>query len=206
MGAASQGPTAPAPATPTMPDPLLAPIGRHVASRLDWPSRGWEAWLAGRIPRAISCCLNTQRPMQNCATFVRSRQSIQFVRTTPDWRRGMNALVAAATPPAVATGRPPPLPPSLQPSRISAPLVAALFAPAFDSPSTRHSRMRPAATSSVERFSATSSAKSTGADTLCCGKEAAASGVGEAEEEAAEASGDTCRVSGVPSEARMWAV
>ena len=54
-----------------------------------WPRLPAEKRGSTRLtPSAASCCLSTQRPMQNCATFVRSRQSMQLVRTTPDCRCG----------------------------------------------------------------------------------------------------------------------
>lgn len=44
----------------------------------------WASMLGVSVsPRACSCCPRAVSPYANCATFVRSRQSMQLVRNTP---------------------------------------------------------------------------------------------------------------------------
>ena len=42
--------------------------------------------LSVSIPKHSICCFRQSRPRQNCATFVRSKQSMQLVRKIPSWR------------------------------------------------------------------------------------------------------------------------
>eukprot|EP00962_Isochrysis_galbana_P050264 scaffold21707_cov67-Isochrysis_galbana.AAC.3 len=63
-------------------------------------------------PSATSCCLSTHRPMQNWATLVRSRQSMQLVRITPRCRNRWTASAhpGVATPLCTGRGDAPPAP------------------------------------------------------------------------------------------------